>query len=146
MLLASTALKAIARAAREKYQLLSPKMQKQGRAAGAALVKSRVCESRAGVVHEEQTSKRFYVNGMVQGVGYRYFVQRAAYELKLAGYVRNLSDGSVEVYAIGSAAILAVLRRELERGPRGAVVSGVAEEEASHNSLYAHEFSIEYDA
>jgi acylphosphatase len=147
MLIASTALNAIGCAAREKYHgHRRRRRKKQSHAADTALVKSRVCGSWAGVVHDDQSTRRFYVSGMVQGVGYRYFVQRAAQQLKLAGCVRNLSNGSVEVYAIGPAATLAILRRELERGPQGAIVSGVAEEEASHDSRYAHEFSIEYDA
>ncbi|MGA2509319.1 MAG: acylphosphatase [Candidatus Acidiferrales bacterium] len=97
-------------------------------------------------MHEELRAKRYYVSGTVQGVGFRYFVQRAAHLLRLAGYVRNLGDGRVEVYAIGPAASLATLRLELERGPRSAYVSSVIEEEASPDSRYENEFSIEYDA
>jgi acylphosphatase len=98
------------------------------------------------VAHEEQSSRRYYVSGTVQGVGYRYFAQRAAQLLRLTGYVRNLSDGRVEVYAIGRAESLAALRRELRRGPRAAFVSSVVEEDASPESRYAEDFSIEYDA
>ena len=83
---------------------------------------------------------------MVQGVGYRYFAQRAAQRLGLAGYVRNLADGRVEVYAIGDAEAIGKLRAELERGPRAAQVSGVAEEQAARDSEYARGFSVEYDA
>jgi acylphosphatase len=43
-----------------------------------------------------------YVNGWVQGVGYRYFVVNKALALGLRGYVRNLNDGRVEVLAQGS--------------------------------------------
>ena len=67
---------------------------------------------------EKQIAKRYYVSGMVQGVGYRYFAQRTARGLALAGYTRNLSDGRVEVYAVGPDASLASLRTELMRGPR----------------------------
>ena len=97
-------------------------------------------------MHEEQIAKRYYVSGMVQGVGYRYFVERAAQHLKVAGYVRNLRDGRVEVYAIGPAASLASLRRTLEHGPRGASVTGVTEEDAAIDPTFADGFSIEYDA
>ena len=97
-------------------------------------------------MHEEQIAKRYYVSGMVQGVGYRYFVERAAKHLKVAGYVRNLGDGRVEVYAIGPAASLASLRRTLEQGPRGASVTGVAEGDAAIDPTFADRFSIEYDA
>jgi acylphosphatase len=67
----------------------------------------------------------------VQGVGYRYFAQRAAVELGLTGYARNLDDGRVEVYAAGSAAQLAALAGMLYRGPRWADVRGVEEQEAA---------------
>ena len=97
-------------------------------------------------MHEEQIAKRYYVSGMVQGVGYRYFVERAAKHLKVAGYVRNLGDGRVEVYAIGRPTSLASLRRTLERGPSGASVTGVTEEDAAIDRTFADRFSIEYDA
>jgi acylphosphatase len=97
-------------------------------------------------VRHELECKRYYVSGTVQGVGFRYFVERAARLLKLVGYVRNLSDGRVEVYAIGPSDFLADLRSELERGPRGAFVCRVAEEEAPFQSQFSQSFSIEYDA
>lgn len=97
-------------------------------------------------MRDELSSRRYYVSGMVQGVGFRYFVHRAARQLKLTGYVRNLRDGRVEVYAIGTAASLTQLRPELERGPRAASVSGVAEEEAPVDSRFSETFSIEEDA
>jgi acylphosphatase len=92
-----------------------------------------------------QNAKRFFVSGTVQGVGYRYFVERAARHLKLAGYVRNLGDGRVEAYAIGEPDALATLRASLERGPKGSSVSGVIEEPAEVDAHFANVFSIEYD-
>ena len=89
-------------------------------------------------------SRRYFVSGMVQGVGYRYFARRAAQRLGLDGYARNLPDGRVEVYAVGIASKLGEFRSELERGPQGASVTGVAEEEAALNSEFAKGFSIEY--
>ena len=83
---------------------------------------------------------------MVQGVGYRYFAQGVAQRLGVHGYTRNLSDGRVEVYAIGPAKSLETLREELERGPRAAHVSSVSEGKADLDPRYAHTFSIEYDA
>ena len=97
-------------------------------------------------MREELRSNRYYVSGTVQGVGFRYFVERVARHLKLRGYVRNLQDGRVEVYAIGQTAALADLRDELERGPHGAFVSRVEEEEAPYESMFSESFSIEYDA
>jgi acylphosphatase len=138
---------AVTECQRKISQLLRNRIQKDRVAAAAALLKSRVCSSWAeSVVHEEQIAKRYYVSGMVQGVGYRYFVERAARHLKVAGYVRNLGDGRVEVYAIGPAASLASLRRTLEQGPSGASVTGVTEEDAAIEQAFADNFSIEYDA
>jgi len=97
-------------------------------------------------VQEDTKAKRFYVSGIVQGVGFRYFVERAARHLKLAGYVRNLSDGRVEAYAIGSVESLTSLRMSLERGPMSASVSGVLEEPAEIEVRFTESFSIEYDA
>ena len=82
---------------------------------------------------------------MVQGVGYRFFVIRIAERLGVTGFVKNLGDGSVEVYAIGTDAQLASLRTELERGPRAASVSEVSEEEAVVELRYANGFDIEHD-
>ena len=96
-------------------------------------------------MHAEHNAKRFFVSGTVQGVGYRYFVERAARHLKLAGYVRNLLDGRVEAYAIGDAESLATLRTRLERGPQGSSVSGVIEEAAEIDARFANAFSIDYD-
>ena len=56
---------------------------------------------------------------MVQGVGYRYFARGAAERLGVAGYVKNLRDGRMEVYAAGPAKVLAALRTRIERGPGG---------------------------
>jgi acylphosphatase len=83
---------------------------------------------------------------MVQGVGYRFFAQRIAENLRLSGYVRNLYDGRVEVFAIGTAPELAKLRQELERGPRLSSVSAVQEEPAHPEAQYASGFVIDESA
>ncbi len=82
---------------------------------------------------------------MVQGVGYRFFAQRVAGRIGVAGYVKNLRDGRVEVYAIGTAEQLRSLRAELERGPRAAEVSDVGEEEEPVNPKFADGFGIEHE-
>ena len=97
-------------------------------------------------VSDEKQARRYFVSGIVQGVGFRYFVQRVAEKLKLGGYARNLFDGRVEVFAIGTPGQLAELRSELERGPRFSSVSGVREEEAQPNPLHESGFAIEPDA
>jgi acylphosphatase len=96
-------------------------------------------------VSERKKAMRFHVSGRVQGVGYRYFVHRAARELGIAGYVRNLSDGRVEVYAIGTEARLEALREELRQGPSHALIEKIVEAEAGLLQEFASDFSIEYD-
>ena len=75
-------------------------------------------------------ARRFHVRGRVQGVGFRWFVEREAQILQIAGWVRNDPDGSVEVLAIGTTEQLAGLRSRLQEGPRAARVDGVEESEA----------------
>ena len=66
------------------------------------------------------------VSGDVQGVGYRFFAQRAAEELKLSGWVRNLPDGRVQVEVDGPRARVEELLARLRVGPRLASVADVA--------------------
>jgi len=76
------------------------------------------------------TARRFFIRGRVQGVGFRYFVERAAIERGIRGYARNLADGRVEVYAVGSEEKMGELAGLLREGPRWADVRGVEEREA----------------
>ena len=69
----------------------------------------------------------FLIQGRVQGVGFRWFVQREAGELELRGWVRNTEDGDVEVVAAGDPKDMAELRASLKRGPRGSRVDRVIE-------------------
>ncbi|MGO8758923.1 MAG: acylphosphatase [Terracidiphilus sp.] len=69
----------------------------------------------------------FLIQGRVQGVGFRWFVQREAAELDLRGWVRNTEEGDVEVVAAGASGDLDELRASLRRGPRGARVDRLAE-------------------
>jgi acylphosphatase len=79
----------------------------------------------------KEIARRFFVRGRVQGVGYRYFAQRAATELGLRGYVRNLDDGRVEVYAVGPPEVVNEFSGMLYKGPRWSDVRGVDEQEAN---------------
>jgi acylphosphatase len=66
------------------------------------------------------------VHGRVQGVGFRFFVQRQAAELGLKGWVRNLDGGgTVEVLAVGREEALDRMVEDLRRGPRMAFVERV---------------------
>jgi acylphosphatase len=96
-------------------------------------------------VNDKRVARRYHVSGMVQGVGYRYFVQRVAVGLGLTGYAKNLRDGRVEVYAVGTEEALSNLRRQLERGPQTASVSSVSETDAPVEAKFAQSFSIEFD-
>jgi acylphosphatase len=79
---------------------------------------------------------------MVQGVGFRFFTQREAERLQVSGFVRNLRDGRVEVFAIGTPQQLAELRALLERGPRFSSVTEVVEEPAASEAQYDGSFVI----
>jgi acylphosphatase len=77
------------------------------------------------------TASRFLIRGRVQGVGYRYFARQSAAELKISGYARNLEDGSVEVYAVGTEAQLSELAGMLRKGPQFSDVRSVVRSEAA---------------
>jgi acylphosphatase len=68
---------------------------------------------------------RFVVFGMVQGVGFRWFVARHARALGLRGYARNLENGSVEVVVDGRDESLSDLEHLLQAGPANAQVERV---------------------
>jgi acylphosphatase len=72
------------------------------------------------------SAKEFLVEGRVQGVGFRAFVQQAAAERRLGGWVRNLADGRVQAQATGDPEALVELEQLLHRGPSGACVEAVS--------------------
>ncbi len=78
-----------------------------------------------------KNARRYIVQGRVQGVGFRWFVDRKARDLKLTGWVRNLANGNVEVHAEGDEDSLEQLRSKLERGPLTARVESVSESPAA---------------
>ena len=92
---------------------------------------------------QAKRARRLYVSGQVQGVGYRYFARDAAQKIGLGGYVRNLLDGRVEVYAIGNRAQLDRLEADLRRGPRHALVENVVIEDVEFFPDFASNFTIE---
>jgi acylphosphatase len=71
------------------------------------------------------------VGGVVQGVGFRNFVERRAAELGIRGWVRNLPDGRVEVAACGNEGQLVTLEQYLNAGPRHSHVESVEKVEIS---------------
>jgi len=76
-------------------------------------------------------AKRYIVRGRVQGVGFRWFVEREAHMLGIAGWVRNNHDGSVEVLAQGTRDQLSGLHGRLRQGPRAARVDAVEVSDAT---------------
>jgi acylphosphatase len=76
-------------------------------------------------------TRRYRVTGRVQGVGFRWYVEREARVLGLSGWVRNRADGTVEVLAAGSNEQLNALYKKLKDGPRAARVDDVEVEEAA---------------
>jgi acylphosphatase len=75
-------------------------------------------------------SVRLIVTGRVQGVGYRMWAARTATALGLRGWVRNRSDGSVELLATGGDAAIAALVEACRRGPPAAAVTDVTVNDA----------------
>jgi len=65
-----------------------------------------------------QVAVHIIVKGMVQGVGFRYFVWRQASKLGLSGYARNLYNGDVEIEAEGDRSLLEEFIKEVKVGPR----------------------------
>ena len=75
----------------------------------------------------------YLVKGRVQGVGFRWFVQREAAELGLRGWVRNTDSGHVEVVVAGEVDQLTDLKAALRRGSRGSRVDVVLEHELAES-------------
>ncbi len=85
-------------------------------------------------------SSRFLVSGVVQGVGFRWYVARHARALGLAGFARNLPDGRVEVVAEG--ADLDRLEQLLRAGPAHAQVERVERQDGIAEALPSGSFDI----
>jgi acylphosphatase len=72
-------------------------------------------------------ARKFFIRGLVQGVGYRYFAQRAAARHQVRGYVKNLADGRVEALAQGSEPAVEAFKQDLTAGPTYSSVEDVEE-------------------
>ena len=81
-------------------------------------------------------ARRFFISGDVQGVGFRYFAQRSSARHQVRGYVRNLPDGRVEVWAEGPAKAVNDFRLDLAAGPSYSNVAGVEEVVAEPTGRY----------
>jgi acylphosphatase len=74
-----------------------------------------------------KVARKFLIRGEVQGVGYRFFAQRAAARHQVVGYVKNLPDGTVEALIEGPAPSVEAFKHDLATGPRISVVEQVEE-------------------
>ena len=74
-----------------------------------------------------KVARRWTISGDVQGVGYRFFAQRAAARHQVTGYVRNLADGRVEALAEGAAEAVEAFKHDLATGPAFSSVANVEE-------------------
>jgi len=86
-------------------------------------------------------TRRYVISGRVQGVGFRWFVEREAAQNGITGWVRNCHNGDVEVMATGTADQLRSLRQKLEQGPRASRVDHVSESKSA--LLQSTSFRIE---
>ena len=87
-------------------------------------------------------ARKFLIKGDVQGVGYRFFAQRAAARHQVTGYVRNRDDGTVEAWAEGPAENVEAFKNDLATGPQFAVVQQVEEMNLDPTGAYSS-FRIE---
>lgn len=87
-------------------------------------------------------STRFLVSGLVQGVGFRWFVARHARSLGLAGFARNLPDGRVEVVVSGPDEALPALEQLLRSGPANAQVERVERSVEPAPAMVGNSFDI----
>ncbi len=79
----------------------------------------------------------YMVRGRVQGVGFRWYVHREAAEIGLRGWVRNTTDGQVEIVAAGKPEQLAELKIAIKKGSRGSRVDAVIEHELAESEAAA---------
>ncbi len=91
-----------------------------------------------------KVAAKVYIEGFVQGIGFRQYVYRKSQECGVRGYVRNLRDGRVQVYAEGDQGTMDNFLMLLRRGPVGARVKSMQVLQAPYTGQYK-EFSILFD-
>ena len=89
-----------------------------------------------------KVAKRLIVSGRVQGVGFRYFCQATASEMNIFGWVRNLSDGTVELHVEGDKNDYKAFKRMLYDGNRFVGVEQIEEAEIATEAY--RKFDIRY--
>lgn len=88
---------------------------------------------------------RWIVTGRVQGVSYRFFTRRAAQDMGISGWVRNLPDGTVEAQLRGDAEQVETLRKQLNKGPSMGRVDAIFEEKLAPDTDLPKPFEIHFD-
>ncbi len=96
----------------------------------------------AGEVSTNVRVARWIISGRVQGVGFRFYVERQASRLGLSGWVRNSHGGSVEVEASGTEESLKILEQYLRSGPALAHVDNVERADIPHEPGHSNLFII----
>ncbi len=81
-------------------------------------------------------ARKFIISGYVQGVGFRFFTQRAAARHQVVGYVKNLPDGRVEAYAEGTEKAVSGFMHDLTAGPTYSEVEDIEEIVLEPTNLY----------
>lgn len=82
-------------------------------------------------------ARRFFISGVVQGVGFRFFAQRSSAKHQVRGYVRNLEDGRVEVWAEGDEKAVNEFKGDLAAGPAYSRVTRLEEIVMDATGLYS---------
>lgn len=82
-------------------------------------------------------ARKFFIRGLVQGVGFRYFAQRSAARHQVTGYVKNLDDGRVEALAQGSEKLVEAFKHDLTAGPTYSSVEEIEEIVLEPNRAYS---------
>ena len=91
---------------------------------------------------DEPVACRWFISGRVQGVGFRWYVQRSADEHGIHGWVRNLPDGRVEAVGKGDPDSMAEFHAALGRGPRLSHVENVDKRDIPHENVTDKRFYI----
>jgi acylphosphatase len=86
-------------------------------------------------------ARRAVISGRVQGVGFRFFAERAAREAGVRGWVRNLPDGNVETVAEGEEEAVSTYFEHLRRGPMGAKVAVFSAEDVPPSQYSSFEIT-----
>jgi acylphosphatase len=92
---------------------------------------------------DELVSAHLLISGMVQGVGYRWFVMRKANEYDLKGYVRNLYTDDVEVEVEGEKGLISEFIKELRIGSRSAHITDIKIQWGDYQGKYKN-FDIKF--